>query len=415
MANNSSRRRRAPRPLAFLLILLTPPSDSLNGGLARRRTRGSAARAVADVEPAEAAPQTVEEGWKEEAQARVIELRASIAKQNIELESLERRLLCCGDRDTIGGLVAAPSMGDWAAARALQGFFSALEGSSGVLRRRFARADVRQDPMAFAMNTTSSSARILAELIVLPKDQRDARVMTLAKYAPMLVVHAPGILARLDRLEAHVPGIVTKILDGGHLGVIEPELDKILDRFDDIEPHVPWILDNIDALAPNIVSLMRHIDELLLYADEEYEWADDFLPYLPYFVSRLDDLGPHLPLLRPHLRRLRPHFGRLVPCVDRVLLEPKAFGVSANADVVLFWFGWALRIPFFVPAFVRLPFGPRVISFMARRLPRRWVRNYCAGVECLVDERNYAADWNKAYDPRLNTDPGWWRVGRRRV
>ena len=112
----------------------------------------------------------------------------------------------------------------------------------------------------------------------------------------------PGILARLDKLERFVPGIINKILDGGHLAAIEPELDGILDRFDDIEPHVPWVLENIDDLAPYVSSLMRHIDELLLYADDEYKWADDFLPYLPFFVSRLDALGPHLPLLRPHLK-----------------------------------------------------------------------------------------------------------------
>ena len=44
----------------------------------------------------------------------------------------------------------------------------------------------------------------------------------------------------------------SKILDGGHLAAIEPELDGILDRFDDIEPHLPWVLENIDYLAPYV-------------------------------------------------------------------------------------------------------------------------------------------------------------------
>ena len=90
-------------------------------------------------------------------------------------------------------------------------------------------------------------------------------------------------------------------------------------------------------------------------------------------------------------------------------------GVAAVVrDVLLFWFGWALRIPLFVPGFVRLPFGPRMISFMARKLPRRWVRSYCSDVECLVDDISYSEDWNRAFDPRLDRDPGAWRVGRRR-
>ena len=128
-----------------------------------------------------------------------------------------------------------------------------------------------------------------------------------------------------------------------------------------------------------------------------YRWADDFLPYLPFFAARLDRLGPHLPLLRPHLRRLRPHFRRLVPCVDPILLKSAQFSISANADVLLFWLGWALRIPFVVPLFVRIPGGAELVGFLARRLPRRPVRGRCAGVECLVGE-DYGSGWNRPFD-----------------
>ena len=273
-------------------------------------------------------------------------------------------------------------------------FVSALKESSNVFLRRYKFHERKgDDRVRWMSNKTQAALGITAELVTLPPQQRTARLATLRKYAPLLVVHAPGILARLDKLERFVPGIINKILDGGHLAAIDPELDGILDRFDDIEPHVPWVLENIDDLAPYVSSLMRHIDELLLYADDEYKWADDFLPYLPFFVSRLDALGPHLPLLRPHLKVLGPHFRRLVPCVDPILLESQSFSISANADVLLWWFSWALRIPVVVPLVVRCPGGARFIAFLARRLPRRFVRGRCADVECLVGE-DYGSDWN---------------------
>ena len=42
---------------------------------------------------------------------------------------------------------------------------------------------------------------------------------------------------------------------------------------------------------------------------------------------------------------------------------------------------------------VRCPGGARFIAFLARRLPRRFVRGRCADVECLVGE-DYGSDWN---------------------
>ena len=114
-------------------------------------------------------------------------------------------------------------------------------------------------------------------------------------------------------------------------------------------------------------------------------------------MSRLDALGPHLPLLRPHLRTLAPHFRTLVPTVDRCLLEPKAFDVSANADVLLWWFGWALKVPLLPRLFVRCPGGPALTAWLARRLPRRVVRDYCSNIQCYVSYEygSFGRDWNR--------------------
>jgi hypothetical protein len=272
-------------------------------------------------------------------------------------------------------------------------------GSAVLLRRYKFDEQKGEDRVRWVSNKAEAALGIAAELVTLPPAERMRRLVTVGRHAPLLVAHTPDILARLDRLERFVPGIVEKVLESGHLAEIEPELDDILDRFDDIEPHLPWVLENIDDLAPYVSILMTHIDELLLYADEEHEWADYFLPYLPFFVSRLDALGPHLPLLRPHLKVLGPHFRRLVPCVDPILLKSQSYSISANADVLIFWFGWALRIPVVVPLVVRCPGGARFVGFMARRLPRRFVRGPCSDVECLVGEC-YGSGWNRSFTDR---------------
>jgi hypothetical protein len=222
---------------------------------------------------------------------------------------------------------------------------------------------------------------------------------------PTLVPHIPAILARLDRLESHVAPILERVLNNRrHLASIEPYLPEILERFDDIEPHLPWILDNIDVLAPYTGLLLKHIDELLLYAiadelegGDSYALVEQLLPYLEFYVSRLDTVGPHLPLLRPHVPKLLKHnrIAKISPHIDRLFVQGYTdLGASANLDVLLFWFGWALQIPLLPKLFFSLPGSPRMVSFLANRLPRRFVRNYCSGVTCHVDG-DYGVDWNK--------------------
>lgn len=52
------------------------------------------------------------------------------------------------------------------------------------------------------------------------------------------------------------------------------------------------------------------------------------------------------------------------------------------ADVLIWWFGWVLKLPPWVARFIlRLPFVPCLANFLARRLPRWPVRrNY--KIEC---------------------------------
>jgi hypothetical protein len=206
-----------------------------------------------------------------------------------------------------------------------------------------------------------------------------------------------------------VSPILSQVLNNKqHLRTIETYLGEILERFDDIEPHLPWILEHIDILAPYTGLLLKHIDELLLYAEvDEYEtggsskdnyaFADQLLPYLEVYVSQLDLVGPHLPLLRPHLPLLLKHNRIKILSPHVGVLFAKGYtdlSASANMDILLFYFGWALRIPFVPRLFFSLPRCPGVVSFLANRLPKRLVRGRCCDVSCYVDN-DYGVGWNK--------------------
>ena len=168
---------------------------------------------------------------------------------------------------------------------------------------------------------------------------------------------------------------------------------------------LPWILKNIDTLAPYTGLLLKHIDELLLYADgeegaseeERYALAEQVLPYLEFYVSRLDLVGPHLPLLRPHLPKLLKHnrIAKVTPHMDRLFSRGYlCLSTSANMDVLLFWVGWTLRVPLLPRLFFAIPGTPRFVTFLANRLPRRFVRGYCNGISCSIDT-DYGSSWNR--------------------
>ena len=336
--------------------------------------------------------------------ARAGLLRTSILKQQVELQKLEREIICCSQGQDYSEQKDQSLQ--------LQRMFTTFIYSTNVLLRKLSRVQGKIGPSNqqwrsvgdYVVSQTATGARIVGGLVQNPQRLK----YFVDPETPTLVPHVPAILARLDKLEMHVNPILERVLNNRrHLASIEPYLSDILERFDDIEPHLPWILDNIDTLAPYCGLLLKHIDELLLYAhtddydsagdENRYALAEQLLPYLEYYVSRLDVIGPHLPLLRPHVPQLllNNRIGNISPHIDRLFARGyQDLSASANMDVLLFWFGWTLRIPGLPRLFFALPGSPRIVSFLANRLPKRFVRGYCRGVTCQVDN-DYGGNWNK--------------------
>lgn len=124
----------------------------------------------------------------------------------------------------------------------------------------------------------------------------------------------------------------------------------------------------------------------------------------------MDALGPHLALLRPHVSRLLPHLHVIAPCADH--FAPHV-AVSANADILLFYFSWALRLPF-IGTLLRLPGVPAAAAFLSRRLPRRPVRGSTWDLECDWEgcETDYIANAERYYNKPAFSDPVRLAVGR---
>ncbi|KAL7441173.1 hypothetical protein ACHAXM_007667 [Skeletonema potamos] len=355
---------------------------------------------------------------------RSLELQSSILLDRIELQRLERRILCCESTELgvienlVGNSLERMNEFDFqsnpvtVARRQAKKFVNTFGESTSVLLRKLERVSTRtgknnrdyKSVSDFVVQETAAGVRIVGNLLANPSQL----TQLIDPETPTLVPHVPAILARLDKLESHVSPILSQVLNNKqHLRTIEPYLGEILERFDDIEPHLPWILDHIDILAPYTGLLLKHIDELLLYAEvDEYEaggsskdnyaFADQLLPYLEVYVSQLDLVGPHLPLLRPHLPLLLKHNRIKILSPHVGVLFAKGYtdlSASANMDILLFYFGWALRIPFVPRLFFSLPRCPGVVSFLANRLPKRLVRGRCCDVSCYVDN-NYGVGWN---------------------
>jgi len=371
-------------------------------------------------------------------------LRQSILEQQIELQQLEYKLICCTDNNDrkspsllgnhplgFGLNLGSPSnsIDDSILEATINRTWRMFQSSSMVLLRKLKRVSNKTGPnnqitlQSYITTEMATIPRIVRGLVENPERIR----MMVDPSTPTLLPHIPAIVSRLDRLEGHVAVILERVLNNRrHLGSIEPYLPEILERFDDIEPHLVWILDNIDALAPNTGLLLKHIDELLLYADcedinppstststtstqgttnnsttvvaskDQYALAAQLLPYLEYYVSRLDVIGPHLPLLRPHVPLLLKYnrIGKISPHIDKLFARGyKDLSASVNMDVLLFWFGWTLRIPGLPRLFFALPKSPWIVSLLANRLPKRFVRGNCSGVQCCVDN-DYGYEWN---------------------
>lgn len=339
--------------------------------------------------------------------ARAAVLRQSILKQQLELQTLERDILCISPTSKESNAFIDHPL-EFVARTAYQAR-DTFAHSADVLKRKLNRVRGKVGPNNKKYNSveeyvatqTVTGARILGDLARNPdrlKHLVDPNTAT-------LMPHLPAIYARLDKLEPHVAPILEKVLNNRqHLNSIEPYLDQVLERFDDIEPHFPWILKNIDVLAPYTGLLLKHIDELLLYAETDesmsdadtYALAEQLLPYLEFYISRLDLVGPHLPLLRPHIPKLlkRNRIAKITPHIDRLFARGYLnLSTSANLDVLLFWVGWTLSVPLLPAFFFAIPGSPRFVSVLANRLPRRFARK-CADVTCSLDG-DYGSNWNR--------------------
>ncbi|KAL9180968.1 hypothetical protein ACHAXT_009773 [Thalassiosira profunda] len=353
-------------------------------------------------------------------------LENSILLDRIRLQRLEKRILCfeAGELgiveralgntlDSLNELELLSSNPLVGVQRRARKFVNTFGESTLVLLRKLDRVSSRSGAnnrdyasvTDFVALETAAGVRIVGNLLSNPSQLSQL----VDPDTPTLVPHVPAILARLDRLESHVAPILSHVLNNKrHLRSIEPYLGEILERFDDIEPHLPWILEHIDTLAPYTGLLLKHVDELLLYAEvddyeagenskDKYAFAEQLLPYLEVYVSQLDLVGPHLPLLRPHLPLLLKHnrIKILSPHVGRLFSKGyKDLSASANMDILLFYFGWALRIPFVPRIFFSFPGSPGTVSFLANRLPKRLVRGRCCDVSCYVDG-DYGSGWNE--------------------
>ena len=380
--------------------------------------------------------------------ARAAKVRQSLVKQQAELIELERQIACCGnggggtttDDDESGSdeplqlrrlFMDSNSMNSnsnikndglvWSVQNFVKNTYQKFNSSSLVLKRKLDRVQARQgrnnakfdgSVWQYIGHELEAAIRIGQNLVSKPEQIS----YLVDPQTPTLITHVPAILARLDKLEIHVTPILERVLNNRqHLASIEPYLDEILERFDDIEPHLTWILDNIDTLAPYTGLLLKHIDALLLYAevddeiekkqgndgeDDSYSLANQLLPYLEYYVSKLDVIGPHLVYLRPHVPLLlkRNRIARVSPHIDKLFARGyNNLGASANLDILIFWFGWCLRIPGLPRLFFALPFSPRLVTFLANRLPKKFARRgkqYCRNMECSIDG-DYGLSWNK--------------------
>lgn len=319
---------------------------------------------------ADAAPTALDPVSRAAIVSRMADLRREIAAKELEVDSIKARL---GDGARPGW------QGEFA--RATETLAAAEWRSTEVLLRAVSK---QQDPLKYLAEEAESILRYASN---------PGLAAAYLRHSDKLAAHAPAIYSRAKQLEPYAPGLVGVVDDW--LPVIEPHLDLILERFNEIEPHLPWVIENIDALAPHCGPLLRHMDELMLYADEDEAYLPALSPYIAYFAPRLDALGPHLPLLRPHLSLVMPHLHILGRYADRFVPHVAA---SANADILVHYFGWALRIPY-LHNFLALPGMPRAVAFISRTLPKRPVRGPTADYECDWEECDvsYVANANRYY------------------
>lgn len=197
---------------------------------------------------------------------RSLEVQSSILLDQIDLQRLERSILCCESTELgvienlVGNSLERINEFDFqsnpvtVARRQAKKFTNTLGESTSVLLRKLDRVSTRsgknnrdyKSVRDFVVQETAAGVRIVGNLLSNPSQL----TQLIDPETPTLVPHVPAILSRLDRLETHVAPILSQVLNNKqHLRTIEPYLGEILERFDDIEPHLDWILDHIDILA----------------------------------------------------------------------------------------------------------------------------------------------------------------------
>lgn len=276
------------------------------------------------------------------------------------------------------------------------------------------RVSSAPDPWAYLLDQTRAGIWMAHNLVTRP-----SLTSSILPHSTPIMMHLPSIYTRLSILRPHIAGIV-RILDP-YLPVVEPHLDRIMERMDRIEPHLPYLLLHLDVLAKHCGPLLDHFDELMPYAEDkelmlarsnaslndcykrsgvegtdlsaleacvvdlwdearpqsevEREKQDKsylprLLPYVDFLVPHLEVLAPHLPLVHPHLPHILPYMDDLLPYIPRFAAYPRA---SANADVLIGYLGWMLRVPH-LPKVLYLPLVPRLVSKLSTVLPRWPIR-----------------------------------------
>lgn len=331
--------------------------------------------------------------------ARAGVLQATIREKQLQLQQIEQQAICAeqGPQNLHETSLELPI-------RMIRWYAMKFAKSANVLGRKLARVQRQighnkeyRGVGHYMAHQALSGVHMLTGFVMNP----DRVLQMLDPYTPTLVPHAPGIFARADILERHMEPILEKVFNNRrNMACIEPYLDEVFERFDDIEPQLPWLLDNIDVLAPYTGLMMKHFDELLLYSHtnkECLELSNRMLPYADRYLSNLDILGPHLTLLRPHVRSLLKHnrIDKMLPHIDKLFAHGYVdLNTSANMDVILFWVGWTLNIPGFASVLFSIPRTVKVMNFLGKYLPKRFVRKYESRNIRVNVEGNYGEMWN---------------------
>jgi len=335
------------------------------------RARSLVDKAAREIEALSKRAEAMGSGGHPRRQQMVESLQARIGSLRREAGMAEAAILSYKKRLGVSKGATRPGLLG-VAARAAETLSASEERSARVLWSALRR---QADPWALLREDTAALLRLGSNLTL-------ATGYAKLSSSPRLMPHAAAIVARASKLERFAPGILLAV--DGYLDLIEPHLDEILERLDKIEPVLPFALEHLEVVAPHCGILLDHFEALMLYADENGKYLGELIEYLPVFAPKLDALGPHLALLRPHLDVLLPHLQQLAPVAER--FAPYV-SVSANADVLFWYLGWILRVPYLGGWTLRLPFVPRLANFLACKLPRRPVRGRTHDYVCCWDEQ----------------------------